>query len=105
MIKELPLWGNETTSANPPRLLDRLTIACQRRHLSPRTAASYRYWARQHIYFHGKRHPDLLGGADIEAFLNHLASVKRVSASTQSQALNALLFLYQDVLKQDIGQL
>src|SRR5262245_9226777 len=95
--KEPPTWGNKTTSSSkPPRLLDCITLDCQRRHFSPRTAESYRYWALQYIYFHGKRHPDLLGGPDIEAFLNHLASAKRVSASTQSQALNALIFLYQE---------
>jgi hypothetical protein len=63
------------------------------------------YWARQYILFRHKRHPIELGQEDIETFLNHLAVNRRVSASTQSQALNALIFLYHVVLDQKPGWL
>jgi len=80
-------------------------LACERRHYSPRTAKSYVFWSRRYILFHGKRHPRELGADAITAFLNHLASIERVSASTQSQALNALIFLYRHVLGSDPGWL
>lgn len=63
------------------------------------------YWIRQFIYFSDKRHPNTLGGAEVEAFLNHLAVNRRVSASTQTQALNALVFLYDSVLQMPLGAL
>ena len=59
-------------------------------------------WAKRFVLFHGKRHPDAMGAVEIEAFLTHLAVVSGVSASTQNQALSALLFLYREVLKQDV---
>jgi hypothetical protein len=77
-----------------PKLLDRLGHALRVRHYSPRTEHAYRYWVRRYILFHGKRHPDQLGAAEIEAFLNHLAVDEHVAASTQNQALNAVVFLY-----------
>ena len=89
----------------PPRLLDRVATVCRRRHLSRRTEESYRYWIRQFIFFHGKRHPSGLGAAEVEAFLNHLAQSRQVAASTQTQALNALVFLYRDVLNQPLGDM
>lgn len=76
-----------------------------RRHYSPRTEESYRHWVRQYIFFHDKQHPNTLDKTHIEAFLNHLALNKTVSASTQMQALNALVFLYKHVLKLDIGEM
>ena len=103
--KELTLWGPNSTPSSSPRLLDQIRLACQRRHYSPRTAKSYCYWARQYILFHHKRHPRELGKAALEAFLNHLAAERHVSASTQSQALNALVFLYRQVLEMDLGWL
>ena len=96
------LWGVSPTS---PRLLEQVSIVCRRRHFSPRTEEAYRYWIRQFILFHGKQHPLELGGAAVEAYLNHLASVRQVSASTQSQALNALVFLYDAVLGKSLGTL
>lgn len=80
-------------------------MVCRRRHFSRSTENAYRYWARQFVLFHGKRHPKELGPAEVEGFLNHLATVRRVSASTQSQAFNALVFLYGDVLGQALGQM
>jgi integron integrase len=80
-------------------------LACERRHYSPRTAKSYAFWVKRYVLFHGKRHPRELGAAAMTAFLNHLASVEMVSASTQAQALNALVFLYRQVLGEDPGWL
>ena len=88
-----------------PKLLDRLAHALRVRHYSPRTEHAYRYWVRRYILFHGKRHPDQLGAAEIEAFLNHLAVDGHVAASTQNQALNAVVFLYRRVLLRDLPQL
>lgn len=85
--------------------MDQVSIICRRRHFSPRTEVSYKYWIRQFIYFNDKRHPNSLGGAEVEAFLNHLAVDRRVSASTQTQALNALVFLYDSVLQMPLGEL
>ena len=60
-------------------------------------------WMRNYILFHHKRHPRELGAKDLEAYLNHLVAVRRVSASTHSQVLNAIVFLYRDVLELDLG--
>jgi integron integrase len=88
-----------------PRLLDQLRAALRVRHASPRTEKAYVYWARRFILFHGKRHPAELAPEAITAFLNHLAVEGRVSASTQNQALNAIVFLYRRVLGRDVPQL
>ena len=80
-------------------------MVCRRRHFSRNTETAYRYWARQFILFHGKRHPNEMGAADVEAFLNHLAMNRHVAASTQSQALNAIVFLYDSVLGKPLGQM
>lgn len=85
--------------------MELVSIVCRRRHYSPRTEESYRYWIRQYIFFHDKQHPDTLGATDVEIFLNHLASHRRVAASTQTQALNALVFLYEGVLEKPLGQM
>ncbi|MBD3669241.1 MAG: integron integrase [Gammaproteobacteria bacterium] len=76
-----------------------------RRHYSPRTASSYAYWCRQFILFHKKRHPREMGKSEIEAFLNYLVRYRHLSASSQSQALNALIFMYKHVLDLDPGWL
>ena len=68
------------------------------RRLSPRTEEAYVAWVRRFVKFHGMRHPQILGEAEVTAFLTHLAVESRVSASTQNQALAALLFLYREVL-------
>ena len=101
---EVPLWGDIVRNpSRQPRLLDQVRLACQRRHYSPRTAQNYVYWARQYILFHNKRHPREMGRLELERYLNHLAAERRVSASTQSQALNALVFLYKHVLEIEPG--
>jgi site-specific recombinase XerD len=73
------------------------------RHYSPRTEACYCRWVKQFIRFQGQRHPRELGAAEVEQFLAHLVVRGRVSASTQNQALHALVFLYQQVLEIDVG--
>lgn len=88
-----------------PKLLDRIREAARVRHLSLRTEKAYVQWARRYILFHGKRHPKEMGEAEINAFLTYLAVEGRVSASTQTQALCALLFLYRTVLSRDVGEL
>jgi integron integrase len=67
-----------------------------------RTERQYVQWARRFILFHGKRHPAEMGAREVEAFLTHLAVAGKVAAATQNQALSALLFLYREVLGQDL---
>jgi len=97
--------GAAAGAPTPPRLLDQIRIALRVRHASPRTETAYVHWARRFILFHGKQHPAELGPEAITAFLNHLAVEGRVSASTQNQALNAIVFLYRRVLGRDVPQL
>jgi hypothetical protein len=78
---------------------------CRRRHFSPNSEQAYRYWIRQFIFFHGKRQPAEMGSAEVEAFLNHLTVTRRVAASTQCPALNAIVFLYDNVLSNPLGQM
>lgn len=75
-----------------------MRVACRLRRYSRRTEAAYTQWVRRFVLFHEKRHPDTMGAAEMSAFLSHLAVVGRVSASTQNQALSALVFLYREVL-------
>ena len=95
---ELFLWGHLIqTTQQPPRLLDRVRTVCRRRHFSLRTEEAYIHWIKRFIFFHQKRHPDTMATKEVELFLNHLAQERQVSASTQSIALNALVFLYTEV--------
>ncbi len=89
--------------ARPEKLLDQVREALRLKHYSPRTEEAYVAWIRRFVLFHGERHPDELGSAEIEAFLSHLAVRERAAASTRNQALSALLFLCQQVLGQDPG--
>ena len=89
----------------PPRLLDRVADAAIARHLSANTRKTYVRWIRRFVLFHRKRHPRDMGVAEVNAFLTHLAVEGHVSASTQNQALSALLFLYGTVLEQPLGLL
>jgi integron integrase len=88
--------------AEAPRLLDRVRAALQVRRYSRRSEEAYVGWIRRFVLFHGKRHPADMGEREITAFLSHLAVTRRVSASTQNQALSALLFLYQHVLGREL---
>jgi integron integrase len=85
-----------------PRLLDQVRDALRVRHYSLRTEESYLQWIKRFILFHGKRHPAEMGEQEITAFLTFLAVDKHVSPSTQNQALSALLFLYKQVLEQEL---
>ncbi len=88
-----------------PKLLDRLREALRSRHYSRRTEETYCLWVKRFIYFHKIRHPAEMAEPEINAFLTHLAVKDRVSASTQTQALSALLFLYRHVVGREIGDL
>lgn len=89
-------------SNDRPRLLDRVRQTLRARHYSPRTEKSYASWIRRYILFHDRRHPQDLGAEHVERYLSWLASERKVSASTQNQALCALLFLYREVLDSGI---
>jgi integron integrase len=89
----------------PPRLLDRVRQAVRVRQYSPRTEKAYLFWIRRYVVFHGKRHPSEMGSPQVSAFLSDLAVRQQVSASTQNQAFSALLFLYREVLGQQVDGL
>ena len=86
----------------PKKLLDQVRDTIRLKHYSYRTEQTYVQWIRRFILFHNKRHPQEMGVAKIEAFLTWLAVQEQVSASTQNQALSALLFLYRSMLKQPL---
>lgn len=88
---------------NKPKLLDLVRTELRVNHYSPKTEESYTSWIKQFIIFNNKTHPDKLGGEEIKNFLNYLAVSRHVSASTQNQALNGVLYLYKNVLKKDPG--
>ena len=81
-----------------PKLLDRVRHAIRSRHYSRRTEEAYVTWIRRYILFHDKKHPSTMGAPEIATFLSWLASARRVTSSTQNQALSAVLFLYRHVL-------
>jgi len=85
-----------------PRLLDQVRQQIRVRNYSIRTEVVYAEWVKRYIRFHHYRHPLEMGGAEIEAFLTHLAVKRNVAGATQNQALAALLFLYKEVLKVDL---
>jgi len=84
------------------KLLEQMRDVLRSRHYSYRTEETYLDWARRYILFHKKRHPLEMGAPEIQAFLLHLASERSVAASTQNQALSAILFLYREVLQKEI---
>jgi integron integrase len=90
------------SEGHPPGLLQRYREELQLRHYARRTVKSYELWVRRYLRFHGLRHPRTMGCDEVEAFLTHLAVERQVSASTQNQALAALLFLYRELLQQDV---
>ena len=90
--------GPQRVPRRRPRLLDRAREALRLRHYSRRTERAYVAWMRRYILFHDKRHPTEMGGEEVTQFLSSLAVDRKVSASTQNQALAALLFLYAEVL-------
>lgn len=90
-------------ASSPPKLLDQVRQTIRMRHYSRRTESTYVHWIRRFILFHRKRHPRSMGAPEMTAFLSWLATSQQVSASTQNQALSALLFLYKHVLHVDVG--
>lgn len=88
-----------------PKLLDQLHQALRSRHYSRRTEQTYCQWVKRFIFFHNVRHPKDMAEPEINAFLIHLTVKEKVAASTQNQALSALLFLYRHVLGHEIGDL
>lgn len=88
-----------------PKLLDQIRDKIRLKHYSIRTEQAYIDWSRRYILYHNKRHPKDMGKTEVEQFLTHLAVERNVAASTQNQALSAILFLYKEVLGQDIGWL
>ena len=94
-----------TPAPQSPKLLDRVRAKVRLLHYSHRTEEAYVHWIKRYILFHNKQHPMQMGEAEIEAFLSHLAVKERVAASTQNQALAALLFLYQKVLERPLNRL
>lgn len=89
-------------ASKPPRLLDQVRARLRVKHYSLRTEQAYVGWIRRFILANGKRHPRDMGGAEVEAFLTGLATRHHVAAGTQNQALAALLFLYREVLEQEL---
>ena len=90
------------------KLLEQVRQALRTRHYSYRTEQCYVAWIEKYSRYHkrpqGWQHPEALGAEDVERFLTYLAVERHVSASTQNQALNAVVFLYQAVLRLDLGE-
>ncbi len=86
-------------------LIEALRATLRRLHYSPRTEEAYVHWTREYVRFHRMRHPREMGAPELTAFLNDLAVRRRTSASTQNQALCALVFLYRKVLELDVPRI
>ena len=93
----------ETFLQTKPKLLDQVRTTMRAAHYSKSTEESYVSWIKRFILFHNKRHPKDLGSEEIKNFINHLANNNKVSSSTQNQALQAILYLYKNLLNKDIG--
>src|SRR5215831_12954329 len=96
---------SHTPTNQKPKLLVQVREAMRTRHYSKRTEQTYVHWIKRFIFFHKKRHPVEMAEAEVNQFLTHLAVKEKVSASTQNQALSALLFLYRHVVKRPLGDL
>ena len=99
---DTPSVAADPTAPQPPKLLEQLRQRIRALHYSIRTEQAYVDWARRFILFHGKRHPREMGAVEVTAFLTDLAVNGKVAASTQNQALSALLFLYREVLNVEL---
>ncbi|MGV8083649.1 MAG: integron integrase [Coriobacteriia bacterium] len=87
------------------KLMNEMRAALRARHYSPRTESAYCSWVVRYIRFHGMRHPAEMATTEVNAFLTHLAIAERVSSSTQTQALSALIFFYRNVIGYELGDL
>jgi len=97
-VHQSPTSSYAPSVTGKPKLLDQVRAKCRLQHLAKRTEEAYVGWIRKFILFHHKRHPLEMGVAEVETYLTHLAVEQHVAASTQNQALCALLFLYRHVL-------
>ncbi len=86
-----------------PKLLQLMRQTLRQRNYSPATIKTYTQWVKRFVIFHDLRHPKDMGREEVVAFLNHLATTRNVSASTQNQALCAIVFLYRTVLELEFG--
>ena len=100
-----PVKRDTPPAPKPHRLLDQVRDRIRVLHYSRSTEATYTYWIKFYIHFHGLRHPKDMGAAEVEAFLSHLATDRDVAAGTQNQAMHAILFLYKQVLGVELGWL
>ena len=98
----MPKHPLQQCARRPGSLKRALFTECRRRGLASNTARSYFHWVRRFVRYHGMRHPEEMGVEQIGHFLSHLATERKVAASTQNQALNALLFLYKKVYGEDV---
>ena len=92
----------QNNDAKPKKLLDQLRDAIRVRHYSIRTEHTYCDWVKRYCHYHNLRHPMEMGAVEINQYLSHLATDCDVAASTQNQALNAIVFLYKHVLKKEL---
>jgi len=90
---------------NRPKLLELISTEMRTKHYSKRTEEAYLSWIKRYILFHNKKHPAGMGKEEIQNYINYLAIEKHVASSTQNQALQAILYLYKNVLKKDVGWL
>jgi hypothetical protein len=95
-------WDRTSAAMPTPKLLDRVRTVARVRHVSLSTERAYVGWIRRFILFHHKKHPREMAEPEIRQFISHLAVDAKISASTQTVALSALLFLYREVLKRDL---
>jgi len=98
VLHDAPPPGEPGSQHPRPKLLDQVRTALRSRHYSPSTERVYVEWVRRYVRFHRLRHPAEMGEPEVTEFLSALACRERVSASTQNQALAALLFLYREIL-------
>lgn len=101
----MPQNVGASSQPDKPKLLDQVRSVIRRKHYSLRTEQAYCDWIRKFILFHHKRHPREMAEPEITEFLTYLAIERNVASATQNQALSALLFLYKEVLKEEIGWL
>ncbi|MBU0560882.1 MAG: phage integrase N-terminal SAM-like domain-containing protein [Bacteroidetes bacterium] len=90
---------------NKPKLLVQLKLDLRRKNYSIKTEEAYTKWVKEYVIYSGTQHPSSLNKSHVEKFLTYLAVTRRVSASTQNQALSALLYLYKNIIKTEIGWL
>lgn len=100
-FKKIALKGDNSK----PKLLDQVRAFLRVRHYSPKTEEAYVRWIKEFILFNNKTHPENLGKDEIQNFLNYLTIERKVSSSTQNQAMQGILFLYKNILKRDVGWL